>query len=313
MQLARHDDEARFVGMMIGDVLGHDLEAVEPGGQRAGNHAHAARRVEHQPPGRAGRVVIGVGRDAVPRQELPALHERLRMRPDRPDLAERRAGQGHEALPERQAHLADDRERRADQQVGDLVDGAPERVLDGHDAPVEGARGDAVEDLGEAAAGHRHQRRVEAVEGHLAPGAVLALEGAEARPAGLQPLALVDDRGVEPLDEVLADEPAGRGPHAAAHVRLAALVGHGGLQARRLQRVLDALVEQPEELAVGVVDLRPELCQARPAGLPGVLRRSCGVVHASTIPRRPDRPLIIFSNVVFMIMNCRNVRGFRYK
>ena len=95
---------------------------------------------------------------------------------------------------------------------------------------------------------------------------MLALEAAEPRPPGLQPLALVDDRPVEPGDEVVAEQAVRRRAHAAHDLVLAAAVGDRRLEAGGLQRVLDALVEQPEQLAVRVVDLGPQLGQARQAG-----------------------------------------------
>jgi len=102
----------------------------------------------------------------------------------------------------------------------------------------------------------------------------------------LQALALLDDRRVQAADEVLAQQPAGRRTDAAPHLVLAAAVGDVRLEPGGLQRVLDALVEQPEQLAVRVVDLGPQLGQPPESGVGVGAGARRLVVHPHTIARR---------------------------
>jgi hypothetical protein len=73
----------------------------------------------------------------------------------------------HQVLVDAQFHLADDLQRRGQEHVERVVDGAFGRVLDRHDAEVGGARFHLVEDLFDRRQRQRPHRVAEILEHRL--------------------------------------------------------------------------------------------------------------------------------------------------
>ena len=125
----------------------------------------ARRRVEARQP-----RAFGVARDRpaldvrqVVAEPAVALRERLRMGADRDD-AFGRIGPAQQVVAHEQAGLADDDERRGQEQVERAGDHAFGRVLDRHHAEVGGAGAGGVEHLVDVGAGHLDDRRAEVAE-----------------------------------------------------------------------------------------------------------------------------------------------------
>jgi len=124
---------------------------------------------------------------------------------------------------------------------------------------------------------------------------------------------LIDHRPVEAGDELLAQEPIGRRPDLADDLILPAGVRDDGLEPRRLEGALDALVEEAQQLAVGIVDLGPQFREARRAGAGAVVAVGRRLIHPDTIARDGRAVVISYCNDVFIIMSVDDLPPFGYK
>ena len=124
---------------------------------------------------------------------------------------------------------------------------------------------------------------------------------------------LIDHRPVEAGDELLAQEPIGRRPDLADDLILPAGVRDDGLEPRRLEGALDALVEEAQQLAVGIVDLGPQFREARRAGAGAVVAVGRMLIHPDTIAHGAHAEAINLGNDVFMIIIIDDVPPFGYK
>ena len=99
-------------------------------------------------------------------QPAAALRQRLRVTAHPADVTEHRHAT-HQVLVDAQFHLADDLQRRGQEHVERVVDGAFGRVLDRHDAEVGGARFHLVEDFLDRRQRQRPHRVAEILEHRL--------------------------------------------------------------------------------------------------------------------------------------------------
>ncbi len=131
-------------------------------------------------PRRAGRIDVGAWRESgMPREEVVALRERLRMRSHDAELVERHARQREQAVLDRADDFAGDVQRTTREEVVRLVDRSGRGVLDRQQCEVRGA----VEDRLRSAA-----KRVEAREQRAAGAPCISPLRREMRIAALDTL-----------------------------------------------------------------------------------------------------------------------------
>ena len=167
----RDDGEAGPVVGVVLDRRRDDEEAVlarrplaRQAGERAVDAGHArAFGVARDRPALGARQMVA--------EPGMALRQRLRMRADGDDAVER-VDLSQQVVADVEAGLADDGERRRQEEIERARDHAFARVLDRHDAEVGGACARRVEDLVGVGAGDLDDRRAEVAErGELAEGA----------------------------------------------------------------------------------------------------------------------------------------------
>ena len=171
------DDEAGLVAVVVLDVLGQHLQAVQLGCHTGGDRRQLRRGVvaDHFGRTRRRRRIADVGIGEVLAQEAVALSGRHRDRQDLLDVADTDAG------PRRQRHVDVEHDLANDHEIvieGERVEGEVDhpfdRVLDRHEAEIDVTTGDRVEHIG-----HRSVRPQIAIgEIGLGPQRLLG-EGAE--------------------------------------------------------------------------------------------------------------------------------------
>ncbi len=130
LRFGRQDDEASRVVLLVLDVLGEDVEAVNVGGNTRGEGGTSPVAPFRDLSRSAGRVAGDVRLEPVLADDATALAERVDVAVDVGDFADLDALQRHELEADRQEVLADDVEAGLRQQVVDVGDAAGERVLD---------------------------------------------------------------------------------------------------------------------------------------------------------------------------------------
>ena len=188
---ARDDEKPRHV---VGVVLDPGLQHAQT--EDFGGALRGDRRGRRELPlldqfGAARRVVGGHHLDAPQGPQEPvALSEGLRMRIDLPELIDRGAGQGNEAVMHRQLDLARDLELVLHQQVVVAVNRPADGVLDRQHAAGRALLFDREKDVLERRAGHERRGRVELRRRGLAVRARLSLvgnlHGRLVRPGGVE-------------------------------------------------------------------------------------------------------------------------------
>ena len=141
--VTRHRDEPCLVAVVVGDVGGDDLEAVELAGERRRDRGRAGRVLLPHGLRRLGGRVRGNQLDLgqLAGEELVALRGRDRDRHHAPDVAQRGARWGEQAELHVEHDLALDQQVvREREPVDRRVDRAFDRVLDRDEAEIDLAR-----------------------------------------------------------------------------------------------------------------------------------------------------------------------------
>ncbi|WVZ01165.1 hypothetical protein V8G54_027234 [Vigna mungo] len=130
-RLSGQHHEARHVAWIVLDAVCHHVQAVELRRPRARDGGGVAEVVCGYELGGAGGIVYGLSRhvEAEFGERVLALRERLRMRDYAREELLANAGEGEEAVVDRELHLADDMEAVAKEEVVVAVDRASEGVF----------------------------------------------------------------------------------------------------------------------------------------------------------------------------------------
>jgi hypothetical protein len=180
--LRGHDQEARGVGMLILDVAGEDLQAVDLRRQRRRDRRPRRVGVLAQQPRGAGGVAHRLGLQLQPLHHLAALRQRDRHGGDGLQVFQPNPRVGHQLEVDRLEPFADDLQARGGQEVVHVGDPPRDGVLHRDHAELAAAGLHRFERLLEGGAGDRLQLGKGRGAGLVAVGAQLALEG-DASPA----------------------------------------------------------------------------------------------------------------------------------
>ena len=215
-------------------------------------------------------------------QPVAALRQRLRLAVDAANLL--LLAVGHQVVMNLQPHLgADHQVRHAQEHVERVGDPAVGRVLHRHDAEIDVAAIDLLEDGGDAADAQELDRLAEALDGGEMAVTVFRAEIGDLEHLLQGPRAAHDlaedgaDGGVVERSLVLLVELQDVLQHFLLAGRREDLFAVVVLELADLRRDAGAFVDQLEDLQVEFVDLRAETAQGslRRAGLSGVLVVGC--------------------------------------